>query len=146
MPTVYIETTVPSYYFETRRTAREIAWRATTRRWWDDHRSGYRVLTSEFVLRELALAPAGKRAASLALLQEVEILSAPPRLEEVIEAYVANKLMPGDALGDAAHLVMCSLHAVDFLLTWNCRHLANANKFQHLRVVNRRLGLPVPIL
>lgn len=54
--------------------------------------------------------------------------------------------MPGDALGDAAHLALASVHAVDYLLTWNCKHLANANKTQHLRVLNARLGLHVPIL
>jgi hypothetical protein len=54
--------------------------------------------------------------------------------------------MPRDARGDAAHLAMASLHGVDFLLTWNCRHLANANKADHLRVINTRLRLTVPVL
>jgi hypothetical protein len=54
--------------------------------------------------------------------------------------------MPADARGDAAHLAMASLHGIDFLLTWNCKHLANANKTGHIRVINQRLGLHVPVL
>lgn len=60
--------------------------------------------------------------------------------------YVRNRLMPAEAGGDAFHLAMASVHAIDFLLTWNCRHLANANKMEHLRVINTRMGLSVPIV
>lgn len=54
--------------------------------------------------------------------------------------------MPSGAGGDAGHLAFASMHGVDFLLTWNCAHLANANKTKHLSVLNGRLGLSVPIL
>lgn len=60
--------------------------------------------------------------------------------------YIRRKLMPTGAVGDAAHLAMASVHAIDFVLTWNCKHLANANKFRHIRTVNEQLGLAVPIL
>ncbi len=52
--------------------------------------------------------------------------------------------MPDDSAGDAGHLAMASMHSVEFILTWNCRHLANANKQQHIHVVNNRLGLGTP--
>src|SRR5207244_12975766 len=48
--------------------------------------------------------------------------------------------------GDALHLALASYHKCDFLVTWNCRHLANANKFGHIRRVNALLGLFVPAL
>jgi len=54
--------------------------------------------------------------------------------------------VPEDAAGDAAHLGIASLHCVYFLLTWNIRHLANANKFQHLHVINGRLGPFTPTI
>ena len=54
--------------------------------------------------------------------------------------------MPDDPVGDALHLAIASYHKCDFLLTWNCRHLANANKFGHIRRVNTLLGLYVPLL
>ena len=52
--------------------------------------------------------------------------------------------MPKDFLGDAIHLSYASSYKIDFLLTWNCRHLANANKRQHIRVINTKLGLFIP--
>ncbi|MDP5338855.1 MAG: DNA-binding protein, partial [Nodularia sp. (in: cyanobacteria)] len=54
--------------------------------------------------------------------------------------------MPKDPVGDALHLALASHHKCNFLLTWNCRHLANANKFSHIKRVNVMLGLYVPML
>lgn len=68
------------------------------------------------------------------------------RVEEVAEAYMKHQLMPRESLGDAVHLALASVHGVDFVLTWNCRHLANANKAAHLAAINRRLRLAVPAL
>ena len=67
-------------------------------------------------------------------------------MAEIVDVYIQHKVMPRDPLGDALHLAMASFHKCDYLLTWNCRHLANANKFSHIRRVNALLGLPVPLL
>ncbi len=52
--------------------------------------------------------------------------------------------MPLKLEGDAFHLAYASVYKIDFLLTWNCNHLANANKKQHIRVINTKLGLSTP--
>ena len=71
-------------------------------------------------------------------------------IEDVVEnavlEYLKHQLMPSDPGGDALHLAVASVHRCDFLLTWNCSHLANANKFIHIRKINERLGLFVPTL
>ena len=54
--------------------------------------------------------------------------------------------MPKPPSADALHLALASFYRMDFLLTWNCRHIANANKTKHLEVLNRGMGLPVPQL
>jgi hypothetical protein len=54
--------------------------------------------------------------------------------------------MPANPTGDALHLALAYSHKCDFLVTWNCEHLANANKFGHIRRVNTMLGLFVPSL
>ena len=144
MESVYIETTIPSLYFETRQSPRLVSWRAATRDWWTRVRSRYALRTSAFVLDELARTPGEKGLLCLALLADIELLPRPAGLERTIEYYLTHSLMPRDALGDAAHLAMCSLHRVDYLITWNCKHLANANKFRHFRTVNDRLGLHTP--
>lgn len=64
----------------------------------------------------------------------------------MIEYYIQHRLMPANAVSDAAHLAVASLAGVDFVLTWNLKHLANANKCRRLSVVNARLGLHVPII
>jgi predicted nucleic acid-binding protein len=82
----------------------------------------------------------------------VELVSTLPLLPiehaiaEIVEAYIQHKVMPNDPVGDALHLALASYHKCDFLLTWNCRHLANANKFGHIRRINAILGLYIPLL
>ena len=146
MATVYIETTIPSYYHESRANAQITAWKNITRLWWENYRKKYDLCTSVMVLEELARAPASKSQKARKLISNIRILNPLPGLEEVVSYYIDQKLMPTEAGGDAFHLAMASMHGVDFLLTWNCRHLANANKAQHLAVLNGRLRLPVPII
>jgi hypothetical protein len=98
------------------------------------------------VVTELEQAPREKARRALKLISDVEVLAEPRTLDQVIEFYVEHRLMPREAGGDAAHLAMASLHNIEFLLTWNCQHLANANKIRHLSVLNGRLGLPVPVI
>lgn len=59
---------------------------------------------------------------------------------------VARRSWTRDPTGDALHLALASFYRCDFLVTWNCKHLANANKFGHIRRVNNDLGLFVPLL
>jgi predicted nucleic acid-binding protein len=146
MPSVYVETSIPSFYFETRQSIRARDWREATRLWWSTRRDAYELVTSTYVLDELALAPAAKSGPGRRLLADVRVLPEHPDTARTIAAYVRQHVMPADAAGDAAHLAAASLHGIDFLVTWNCRHLANANKFRHIRAVNERLGLHVPIL
>ena len=73
-----------------------------------------------------------------------------PITEDVIriaQVYIDRQVMPRDPEGDALHLEQSrSYHKADYLLTWNCKHLANASKFHHIRLVNYELGLATPIL
>lgn len=79
-------------------------------------------------------------------MQRPPVVPIEPAVAEIVAAYLRHKLMPADPAGDALHLALASLHKCDFLLTWNCTHLANANKFGHIRRVNAMLGLVVPTL
>jgi hypothetical protein len=82
----------------------------------------------------------------LALLQELPLLDVDAGVVNIIETYIKHHVMPANPAGDALHLALASFHKCDFLLTWNCQHLANANKFAHIRQVNGMLGLFVPAL
>ena len=143
-PGVYIETSVPSYYFETRPGAGDNTMR--TREWWDKERSAYEVFTSELVLAELSKAPEPKRSQCLDLLSSIPVLEIEPEIGRLAEVYIGEKLFPQDPPADALHVAIATIYKIDYLLTWNCRHLANENKRIHLLTVNSRLGYPSPVL
>src|SRR5512140_1707646 len=109
MHSVYVETSIPSYYHETRPSHEVMTWKATTRHWWEHYRQRYSLLTSRFVVAELRRAPAAKAARALRLIEAIPILDEPPELQAVAEYYIEQKAMPAEAGGDAYHLAMASL-------------------------------------
>jgi hypothetical protein len=143
---VYVETTIPSFCHEVRTAPDVVARREWTRQWWSDATWQYELVTSPAVLDELAGGPAARSAERLALVRDLPLLPVDSAIAEIVEAYLQHKVMPADPAGDALHLALASYHKCDFLVTWNCRHLANANKFDHIRRVNTMLGLFVPAL
>jgi len=80
----------------------------------------------------------------LEFVNKLEKLEHNPEIRDIIKVYIQNTLMPTDEMGDALHLAYASFYKIDFLLTWNCNHLANANKKQHVRILNSRMNLFVP--
>ncbi len=143
---IYIETTIPSFYFEVRPEPEMVARRAWTREWWAMAVSRDEIVISEAVLEELGAGDHPNRKDCLELISELPLLAIEPAVAETVEAYIAHKLMPRDPGGDALHPALASHYRCDFLATWNCRHLANANKFDHNRRINGILGLFVPAL
>jgi len=143
-PRVYVETTIPSFYHEARTTPDIVARQQWTRLWWSEAPERYDLVTSPAVLDELAGGPRERTAERLALVRDLPLLSIVSAITEIAQAYIRHKVMPIDPAGDALHLALASYHKCDFLVTWNCQHLANANKFGHIRRVNTMLGLFVP--
>ena len=141
---VYIETTIPSFYFELRSDPEMVARREWTRTWWEDAAGRYELVTSAAVVEELSRGEfAARREDCLRL---IELIPVDPAVAEIVQAYVAHRVMPRNPVGDALHLALASHYRCDFLVTWNCRNLANANKFDHIRRINTLLGLFVPAL
>ena len=145
-PRVYIETSIPSFYCTNRTDTESIARKGWTQHWWDFKRDAYEVFTSEVVLEELERGNYPAKQDALSLIEKVPLLNVETTVPEIVKAYVRHFLMPNAPSGDAFHLALASYHRCDFLLTWNCEHLANANKFQHIRIINSMLGLFVPNL
>ena len=106
----------------------------------------YLLVTSVAVLDELEKGNFPNKDKALDLVGELPLVPVEPEISEIVEVYINQKVMPHDPSGDALHLALASYHKCDFLLTWNCRHLANANKFGHIRRVNVMLGLYIPQL
>lgn len=145
-PRVYVETTIPSFYHDVRPAPDIVVRRDWTRQWWDEAVDRYELVTSPAVLDELSGGKPEHGELRLALVRNLPLLPVEPAIAEIVRAYFLHKLMPANPSGDALHLALASFHKCDFLVTWNCRHLANANKFGHIRRVNTMLGLFVPVM
>ena len=145
-PKVYVETSVIGAYFEEREDVVSTAQRHWSRLWWDEIKSEYDVVVSEAVINELANPNYPYSQNAVVLVEDIQHVELVGEVYDIINIYVTRKLMPQDILGDALHLALASYHKCDYLLTWNCKHLANPNKFQHIRIVNTALGLYVPII
>ena len=139
---VYLETTFFSFYYDLR--PKSAFRRQITREWWRSQKNNFDLYTSRFAVEEVIepVYPGWQKVA--ALTHGLTLLDVTPEIAGIVKAYIDHKLMPKDDAGDAAHLAVASYHEVDYLVTWNCRHLANANKFEHIRKINQRLGLLTP--
>lgn len=143
-PTVYIETTIPSYYCDDRQVlARQTA---RTKEWWNDERNEYECFISPVVLDELSAGAYPSQNACLRLVSELPVLQVEPAIVDIADAYQAQGVMPRTPVRDALHLAFASFYRMDYLLTWNCRHLANANKFRRIEALNVQMSLGVPTL
>jgi hypothetical protein len=143
-PTAYIETTIPNFYYDLRDSEAVTSRRTWTREWWAFAHQHYQLVTSEDVLLELSAGTSDLVPLRLELLRPLEVLPVTSEVKAIAQTYVQHKLMPARPGGDAVHLALASKFNCDLIVTWNCRHLANANKFTHVGQINRLLGLPVP--
>jgi hypothetical protein len=144
---IYVETTIPSFYTETRDDEEIRIRRKWTREWWHLPNAARDLATSFVVQDELSRIPdIERRDAALELILALEQFVYTTEIEEIVEVYLAHKLMPREGMGDAAHLALASFNNCDILVTWNCKHLANANKTDHIRRINALLGLETPLL
>jgi len=139
---VYLDSTILNYLFDERESIKQFI--DITKVWWNTQRSRYRLFLSGETLAEINEGdyPNKKKVEDEAA--KIEVLPRVIDVEHVAKAYVESLLMPQKVEGDAVHLAFASVYEMDFLLTWNCNHLANANKKQHIRIINGRLGLKVP--
>ena len=147
MARIYIETTVVSFYFNARPEPEMVARQNWSRRWLDAALlASDELVTSVAVETELNAGDFPHKSDMIELASRFPLLDINDAVIEAVEAYIANHVMPNDPAGDAFHLAAASFHRCDFLVTWNCRHIANANKFGHIRRVNGMLGLGNPAL
>jgi hypothetical protein len=126
-PTVYVETTVISYLtgWPSRDLVRA-AHQQITREWWDVHRPRFAVVASELVATESAAGDAIAATERLQILSGLRLLRITDAATELAEHLVRRGAIPKKAVADALHVALAAVNGIDFVLTWNCRHLANA--------------------
>jgi hypothetical protein len=79
-------------------------------------------------------------------MEDLRLLQSTQEIDALVDHYIASKVMPADADGDARHLAVATFWKCDILASWNCKHIANANKADHIRRVNAQLGYETPKL
>jgi len=145
METIYIETTIVSYLVAT--PSRDLiltAHQEVTREWWRAERGRYRCVTSDEVIREVSLGDPAMSRRRLQALSEIPALRVDDAVRLLAKELVQERLLPPAVISDALHAAVASLHQVDYLLTWNCRHLANPHLQKGLRTFMAARGLVLP--
>ena len=144
---VYIETTIVSYL--TARPSRDLVQRAhqqLTRRWWRTRRPQFDLYVSPLVIQEAAGGDPLRARRRLAALKAVPVLDATSDAMQLAEALAQAGAVPTEAVVDATHIAIATVHGMAYLLTWNCAHIANATMRIRIETICRSEGYEPPIL
>lgn len=145
-PTIYLDSSLPSYWLPQGDDPIVQARHLLTRRWWVDELPRFEVFISQVVLDEISGGDPRRAAERLALVREFPMLDIDQEVERAAKHYVDNFAMPRRNMRDAFHLALAAVHEIEYLVTWNYAHLANASKRAHIEALNRRLHLSSPII
>ncbi len=144
---IYIETTIPSYLAA--RPSRDLlqaARQQLSHDWWNNERQHYELCISELVLDEAAAGDLEAAARRLTFLQELPLLDLTNAVNVVAKAIMTSGLLPERAARDAVHIAVSPVHRTDILLTWNCRHIANAAIMKELGQIVANCGHDIPVI
>jgi hypothetical protein len=144
---IYIETTIPSYLVA--RPSRDViqtARQMQTQDWWDHGRTGNELYTSLVTVQECAAGDPQAAALRSGALQGIPLLEIVPEVETLASDILQSGLLPLTADRDAAHLAVATYHGLDILLTWNCRHIANATIRRRLQQLMERRHHTLPTI
>ncbi len=143
--TVYIETTVFSYL--TAHPSRNLvtaAWQQVTSEWWESRRDRFELYISELVVAEAERGDQDAAERRLAQLQGIPELSVTEETISFAEKLIVEGALPPKAADDAMHIALVAVHCIDYLLTWNCRHIDNAEMKPLIRKVCADSGYMYP--
>jgi hypothetical protein len=144
---VYLETTIVSYL--TARPGRDLivaAHQEVTRQWWEGPREQFGLYVSQFVLDEAGDGDPAAAAERLRLLNGLPLLPLTDAVHDVARGLLDAGVLPRKAQADGVHIAVATVHEMDVLLTWNCRHLANAAILGGVGRHLRDRGYEVPII
>ena len=140
-PKVYVETSVISYLAS--RPSQDsviVGHQQITQEWWSNYRGKFHLVASQLVIQE---ASAGDPIASqqrLKILEIIELLATTEEALTLAQAFLKFKIMPQKAAEDALHIAIAVTNGIDYLLTWNCKHIANAIIRKEVEGLCRSLG------
>lgn len=146
-PKVYIETTVVSYL--TSRPSRDIViagYQQVTREWWQDAANRFELVASELVINETSAGDADAARDRLTALVSVTLLDATEEAAVLAQELIDAGAIPKKAAEDAGHIAIAVTNGIDYLVTWNCRHIANATTRSQIERICRSSGYEPTII
>ena len=147
MATVYIETSIVSYLRQ--RPSSEIVMAAhqlLTHRWWNNERTKYELVVSQYVIEEAIAGDPTLASERLQALNGIPALPDAPEIRQIADEIMSRAILPRKAEVDALHIATVAHHRIDYLLTWNCRHIANATILPRIHKVLADMNIPIPMI
>lgn len=144
---VYVETSVVSYL--TSRPSRDMvtaAHQELTRQWWKDRSGDFELVISELVQEEARRGDPDASAARIKAIGKLPIVSTSDDAVTLAEHLVSNGPIPQESAADALHIAIAAVNGIDYLLTWNCKHLANASHRNRMEAIVEGAGYACPVI
>ena len=145
--TVYIETSVIGYL--TARSTKNLIIAGnmeTTRDWWQNRRNDFFLYISQVVLDEVARGDTEIATKRLEILRDFPLLEVTESVDELASEFMTKSNLPPKASDDAVHIAIATIHRLDYLLTWNCKHIANAQIQRKLIKICFDLDYKLPMI
>lgn len=146
-PRLYLETTIPSYLVS--RPSRDLiiaGHQQITRDWWDKRRIDFEIYISQLVIDEVRAGDPLAAHDRLKVIEALPVLDVTPDVEALASRILAAGKIPRRAAIDAAHIAIAAVHDMDFLVTWNCVHIANAANGRALASICIERGFECPVI
>lgn len=144
---VYLESTIPSYLAA--RPSRDLivaGHQQLTEEWWSTRRESFELYISQFILDEVSMGDRDASRRRLAFLEGIPELRINDSVQDLAAGLVLSRAIPKKAAQDAAHIAIATVHSMDYLLTWNCSHIANAEIIPVVREVCMSRGFECPFI
>jgi predicted nucleic acid-binding protein len=147
MESVYIETTIISYLVA--RPSSDLlvaAHQHTTEEWWTNRRHEFECCISQIVIDEISAGNPEIAKKRMKIINNFAVLDVTEEAEQLTMLILAEGAMPTQEVRDAAHIAVAAVNNMDYLLTWNCKHLANAQIIRRISVICNRQGYNMPVI
>lgn len=144
---VYVETSVISYL--TARPGRDLVVAANqevTRGWWESARERFDLFISEAVVQEIAAGDAVAAAERKRVVKDVPMLVGCPEALALAKRFLSVGIVPAKAAPDALHIALATVYGIDYVVTWNCKHIANALSQREIERISRSYGYEPPVM
>ena len=147
METVYLETSFISYLVS--RPSRDLlvaAHQQTTDEWWNTRHNEFECFISQVVIDEASAGNSSEAVKRMDIIKDLPVLEFTDEAESLALTILSSGKFPHHANRDAAHIAIAAANSIDYLLTWNCKHLANAQIIRKISVVCNNEGFNMPVI